>query len=69
MYLYLHSSKEGKKIDILKKNNNVCFEIDLDKELNSSSVPCKSSICACRTEAENRPMDSNTKVKCKILFM
>lgn len=40
MNIYLHSSREGKKIDIIKKNNKVCFEIDLDKELNPSSIPC-----------------------------
>ena len=25
--LYIHGAVEGKKIDVLKKNNNVCFEI------------------------------------------
>ncbi|MBY9007763.1 MAG: pyridoxamine 5'-phosphate oxidase family protein [Candidatus Lokiarchaeota archaeon] len=38
--LYLHSSRIGRKIDILKKNNNVCFEIDLDKKLEESKIPC-----------------------------
>jgi len=31
--LYFHCAKEGKKLDILRKNNNVCFEIDVDHEL------------------------------------
>ena len=28
--LYFHSAHEGTKIDILKKNPNVCFEFDID---------------------------------------
>ena len=42
--LYIHSASEGKKIDIIKKNNNICFEIDLDHELSILQVPCKSSM-------------------------
>jgi hypothetical protein len=26
--LYLHSSREGKKIDLIRKNPHVCFEVD-----------------------------------------
>ncbi|MBN2413112.1 pyridoxamine 5'-phosphate oxidase family protein [candidate division KSB1 bacterium] len=38
--LYFHCALEGKKIDILKKNNNVCFEIEADVEINKSETPC-----------------------------
>jgi nitroimidazol reductase NimA-like FMN-containing flavoprotein (pyridoxamine 5'-phosphate oxidase superfamily) len=31
--LYLHSAPEGRKIDILKRNNLVCFGADIDHEL------------------------------------
>jgi nitroimidazol reductase NimA-like FMN-containing flavoprotein (pyridoxamine 5'-phosphate oxidase superfamily) len=31
--LYFHSAGQGKKLDILRKNNNVCFEVDIDHEL------------------------------------
>jgi len=31
--LFFHSAKEGKKIDIMKANDNVCFEIDCDSRL------------------------------------
>ncbi|HPU91246.1 MAG TPA: pyridoxamine 5'-phosphate oxidase family protein, partial [Methanofastidiosum sp.] len=31
--IYLHTSKIGKKIDILMKNNYVSFEADIDAEL------------------------------------
>jgi hypothetical protein len=38
--LYFHSSKEGRKIDILKRNNNICFELATNVEVVSSDVPC-----------------------------
>jgi nitroimidazol reductase NimA-like FMN-containing flavoprotein (pyridoxamine 5'-phosphate oxidase superfamily) len=39
--LYLHSSKKGKKIRIIKKNNRVCFEIDNNHEIIRSESPCR----------------------------
>jgi hypothetical protein len=38
--LYFHSAPEGKKLDILRNNNNVCFEIDIDFEIVKSKTPC-----------------------------
>jgi Predicted flavin-nucleotide-binding protein len=38
--LYFHSAAEGKKIDIIKKNNNACFEIDCDTKLIEGENPC-----------------------------
>jgi len=38
---YFHCAKEGKKIDIIKKNNNVAFEIDIDDELIKNEIACK----------------------------
>ena len=38
--LYFHSATEGKKIDIIKKNKNVCFEIDCDTKLVEGKNPC-----------------------------
>lgn len=38
--LYLHSAKEGSKIEILRKNNNVCFEVDIKQELIKSKTLC-----------------------------
>jgi len=38
--IYFHSAKEGKKIDIIKKNNKVCFEFDVDHELVESENAC-----------------------------
>jgi nitroimidazol reductase NimA-like FMN-containing flavoprotein (pyridoxamine 5'-phosphate oxidase superfamily) len=39
--LFFHSAKEGRKLDILKKNNKVCFEIDTDHEIVKSEKACK----------------------------
>ncbi|MGW8222537.1 MAG: pyridoxamine 5'-phosphate oxidase family protein [Syntrophobacteria bacterium] len=39
--LYFHSSPEGKKIEILRKNGNVCFEFDIDQEVVQDEKPCK----------------------------
>ncbi|MBN2516402.1 MAG: pyridoxamine 5'-phosphate oxidase family protein [Deltaproteobacteria bacterium] len=38
--LYVHSAREGKKIDILRKNNNVCVEFDVDHELVKADRAC-----------------------------
>ncbi len=39
--LYFHSAPEGRKIDILKRNSRVCFEIDIASELTRGEIPCK----------------------------
>jgi nitroimidazol reductase NimA-like FMN-containing flavoprotein (pyridoxamine 5'-phosphate oxidase superfamily) len=38
--LYFHGATEGKKIDIIQKNNNVCFEIDCDGRLIEKETAC-----------------------------
>ena len=38
--LYFHSALEGKKIDILRKNNKVCFEISNEGEPIYAETPC-----------------------------
>jgi nitroimidazol reductase NimA-like FMN-containing flavoprotein (pyridoxamine 5'-phosphate oxidase superfamily) len=38
--LYLHSACEGRKIDILKRNNRVCFEAEAGVELVRSERAC-----------------------------
>lgn len=41
--LYFHSAKAGRKIDILHKNNAVCFEISLEgKPIYAEKTPCNS---------------------------
>ena len=39
-HLYFHSAAEGKKIEILKKNNQVCFEVDDRMEIVRGDYPC-----------------------------
>ena len=39
--LYFHSAPKGKKIDILKKNPNVCFEFDIFTQVIKSAKACK----------------------------
>ncbi len=31
--LYFHSASVGKKLEMIKRNNKVCFEMDIDQEL------------------------------------
>jgi uncharacterized protein len=39
-HIYLHSSVEGKKMEILRENKNICFEVDVKRELVKSEKPC-----------------------------
>ncbi|MBU3966080.1 MAG: pyridoxamine 5'-phosphate oxidase family protein [Euryarchaeota archaeon] len=38
--LYFHSANAGKKIDLIKKNNKVCFEFDIYEGLITNGNPC-----------------------------
>jgi hypothetical protein len=38
--IYLHCAREGRKIDILKKNTEVCFEFETDCEVKKSDKGC-----------------------------
>ena len=39
---YMHSAKEGHKLDLISKNPNVCLEVESDMEIVSGGdVPCK----------------------------
>lgn len=39
--LYIHSAPEGKKIDILKKNPLVCFEVEQQADIVEDEIACK----------------------------
>jgi nitroimidazol reductase NimA-like FMN-containing flavoprotein (pyridoxamine 5'-phosphate oxidase superfamily) len=40
--LYVHCATEGRKLDMIRKNNTVCFEIDIDhKIIDGGEVACK----------------------------
>ncbi|MGD8962612.1 MAG: pyridoxamine 5'-phosphate oxidase family protein [Desulfobacterales bacterium] len=38
--LYFHSATEGRKIDILRRNNQVCFEFDGDTRITTGKTAC-----------------------------
>lgn len=38
--LYVHSAAEGRKIEILKRNSRVCFEIESPSEIIKHAEPC-----------------------------
>lgn len=40
---YFHCAKEGRKIDIIKKNPNVGFEMDTNYKLNEGDIACEYS--------------------------
>jgi len=40
--LYFHSAREGRKLDILQKNNRVCFAITNEGEAQYADTPCNS---------------------------
>lgn len=43
--LYFHSAREGMKIDYIKNNPNVCFEIEDEVKLvEHGSLPCKFTV-------------------------
>jgi hypothetical protein len=42
--LFVHSSPKGKKIDMIGKNNKVCFEVDTDVQLVPADDPCDFTI-------------------------
>ncbi len=39
--LYFHCAMEGKKLEMLRKNENVCFEVDIERELIKGEAACE----------------------------
>jgi uncharacterized protein len=39
--LYFHSSRKGKKLDIIRKNQHICFEIDINAEIIKTENACR----------------------------
>jgi nitroimidazol reductase NimA-like FMN-containing flavoprotein (pyridoxamine 5'-phosphate oxidase superfamily) len=37
--LYIHCAKEGLKLDMIRQNNNVCFEVEVDTEITNRDKP------------------------------
>lgn len=42
--LFFHSAGDGRKIDMIRKNNHVCFEMDTDHDLKSGREACDFSM-------------------------
>ena len=42
--LYFHSALEGRKVDILRRSNRVCFEMDTDLEVVGAAMGCEWSM-------------------------
>jgi nitroimidazol reductase NimA-like FMN-containing flavoprotein (pyridoxamine 5'-phosphate oxidase superfamily) len=39
--LYFHSARQGRKLDVLRSNNRVCFEFDIDLQVVAAERACK----------------------------
>lgn len=39
--IYIHSAPEGRKIELIKRNNRVSFEIEYSGEVIKSEIPCR----------------------------
>jgi len=46
--LYFHCAAEGRLLDIIRKNNRVCFEMDIFRGVIIGQSPCG---CSCRYES------------------
>jgi len=42
--LYIHSASEGKKIEMIKNNNEICFEIDIAHEILPGKSACHTTM-------------------------
>lgn len=40
-FIYIHSAPAGRKIELIKRNNNVSFEIEYSSEIIKNEVPCR----------------------------
>lgn len=71
--LYFHSAKEGRKIDILHKNNSVCFEMCCEGEpINAKKTPCNSGYYFSSVLGNGKVefiTDTNEKIKALTLLL
>lgn len=44
LILYFHCAKEGRKLDLMRQNNRICFEMDIDHELQMGKTPCEGTM-------------------------
>lgn len=43
--LYFHSAPEGRKIDMIRRNRRVCFQVDVDAEVVAAGKACGWGAC------------------------
>ncbi|MHB1001574.1 MAG: pyridoxamine 5'-phosphate oxidase family protein [Armatimonadota bacterium] len=43
-YLFFHCAREGRKLDIIRQNPNVCFEFEADVALLPADNPCRTGL-------------------------
>lgn len=39
--IYFHCAKEGRKIDLINANNQVCFEVDCSSKITTGKIACE----------------------------
>ena len=44
LYLYFHCARKGKKLDLIRRNNKACFEVEADTEMVPGNKPCSWSM-------------------------
>ena len=74
LIFYLHSAKEGHKLDLIKSNPQVCVELECDVELVSGGeIPCKYGAAFASVIGRGKaelPEDEAEKIKgLKLLMM
>ena len=52
--LYLHSAVQGNKLDLLRKNPNVCFELDCDHVPFEGKIACQCGLSYCAISGRGR---------------
>lgn len=73
LIFYMHSAKDGHKLDLIRKNANVCIELDCDIELVSGGDnPCKYGAAYASVMGKGRAEiveDEQEKIKGLMLLM
>ena len=52
--LFLHSAAKGNKLELLKRNPNICFELDCDHIPFEGKLPCQYGLSYCAVSGRGR---------------
>ena len=69
---YLHSAVQGKKLDMLRANPNVYFELDCDHQPFESRMPCQCGLSYCAVMGRARAViieDAQAKMEAMNILM